>query len=275
MTKSRDDALKDLLPSVDSPYSVDNLSAEETAALEEALDDGFGLRVPENKALPLPPKINSGLLHYSFFVADTSKYHHEENQYEFWAGRDDEEPAPFEWFPLRFVVRRLRLYFENQLHRFRAHVGGVGTDNILVMEYLAEERLFRKPWYEFHAVHLLEWIEDAKRDAFNNKNVNLSVLAISGLSGELGRLVEQYYWRFRFERAAVSGVGARKGASRGGKTKSEGHRVRQTEWQRRASDIWDRHPDWRKLAVAKNIKKQLGEALTAKHIARYIKNPKS
>lgn len=275
MTKGRDDALKDLLPPVDSPYCLDNLSAAETAALEEAFDDGFGLRVPENKPLPLPSKINSGLLHYSFFVADTSKYHHEENQYEFWAGRDDEEPAPFEWFPLRFIVRRLRLYFENQLHRFRAHVGGAGTENILVMEYLAQERLFKKPWYEFHAVHLLDWIEDAKRDALNNKNVNRSVLAIAGFSGELGRLVEQYYWRFRFERAAVSGVGARKGASDGGKLKAARHKCEQSEWQLLASDIWKRHPERSNLAVANHIKKQLAEVRTAKHIARYITHPKS
>ena len=230
MTESQYEKLKALLPPVDSPYSLENLSAAETAALEEAFDDGFGLRVPENKPLPLPPKIHSGLLRYSFFVPDTSKYDHEKNQSEFWAG----EPAPFEWFPLRFDVRRLRLYFENQLHRFRAHVGGAGPEDVLVMGYLAQERLFTKPWYEFHAVQLLDAIENAKRDVLKN--------AISGFSGELGRLVEQYYWRFRFEKDAKTGGGARKAASRGGKIKSERDRLRHEDWQRRATPIWKTTP---------------------------------
>jgi hypothetical protein len=43
MTAGRDDALI-TLPPVNNPYRVDKLSAAETAALEEALSDGFGCR---------------------------------------------------------------------------------------------------------------------------------------------------------------------------------------------------------------------------------------
>ena len=70
MTEGRYDKLKTLLPPVDSPYSVDDLSAAETAALEEALCDGFGYRSVESEQLG---HVESGLLRYSRFHIDTSR----------------------------------------------------------------------------------------------------------------------------------------------------------------------------------------------------------
>ena len=136
-------------------------------------------------------------------------------------------------------------------------------------------RLFEKPWYEFHAVQLLDSIQWARVQAADSKMVHLATLVASSWSGQLGRLVEQYYWRFRFEKAAITGVGARKGASRGGKIKSELDKARRSKWQELASDIWERHPGLSKTAVADQIERQLGKTLTAKHIARYISHPKS
>jgi hypothetical protein len=99
--------------------------------------------------------------------------------------------------------------------------------------------------------------------AVDSKLVHIATVGASCFSGELGRLVEQYYWRFRFEKAAITGVGARKGASRGGELKAKKMKEQQSRWQTLASDIWKRHPEWGKMAVAVHIKKQFGAARRA------------
>jgi hypothetical protein len=276
MPKGRDDALKALLPPVDSPYNFHELNEAETKALEEALGDGFGERSAlGSKPLPLPQntrsghKLESGLLKYSYFELDTSNdsgaEEYEDSEHPIWYTGPEGEPAPFEVFPLNFIPRRLQIYFDNQLDRFGKHVASFDPADL---EWLAQRRLFEKPWYEFHAVQLLDWNERARVEGVDRKNVGIAILG--NFSGELGRLVEQYYWRFRYEKAAITGVGARKGASLGGKLKSARDKARLSDWQRLASDIWSRNPNLSKLAVAGKIKKRLGETRTAKHIARYI-----
>lgn len=278
MPKGDIDTLLALLPPKDSPYSFENLSQAETDALEAAFGDGFGdVGAVGSEALPLPQEIRSGLLRHSFFVRGSSEYDHEEYPDEFWKEFDGEGPAPFEGFPLGFVLRRLRLYFGNQLDRFCERQISERPEYASIdrwqLEELARYRMYEKPWYEFHAVTFLNWIESAQRDAVEKKRANLTALLISSFSGELGRLVEQYYWRFRFEEAAITGVGARKGASAGGKAKAGLHKAEHSAWQKAASDIWARRPKLSKIAVAEAIKKQLGDARTAKHIARFINHP--
>ena len=300
MAKGRDDALLALLPPVGSPYSYDSLSEAETEALEEALGDGFGARGPGSRPLSLPPETDSGLLHHSFFVPNLPESDQEEksesdhkeecapveSDERFWynVDEDEDQPAPFEVLPLDFNVRRLRLYFDNQLNRFREQLAREKPEHASLsrgdLEPLARYRLYEKPWYEFHALELLEYIrlrrlDAVKRDASSREWVNFCGLMILSFSGQLGRLVEQYYWRFRFEKAAVTGIGARKGASLSGKLKSERDKALQADWQRRASDIWGRRPNWSKTAVAAEIKKQTGGKQSAKHIARYISQPTS
>jgi len=102
----------------------------------------------------------------------------------------------------------------------------------------------------------------------------LGYMLITGFAGQLGRLVEQYYWRFRFERAAVAGESARKGASAGGKVKAEKCRTQHSVWQNEALKIWANRPKLKKHAVAEIIRKQCDEEHTAKHIARYLTRPK-
>ena len=98
---------------------------------------------------------------------------------------------------------------------------------------------------------------------------------VADYHGKLGRLVEQYYWRFRFERAAIAGVRSRTGASAGGKAKAETHNSVQSGWNRAASEIWSRRPGLSKIAVAELIRKQRNVACTAKHIARFISRPQA
>ena len=210
----RDDRLRVLLPTMDSEYSLDNLSQAETDAVEAAFGDGFGdVGAVGYVPMPPPPEVRSGLIRHSFFVRGTSEYDHHENPDEFWDW-DDDRPPPSESFPLGFVLRRLRLYFENQVDRFCARLReepGYASVQRGVLEELAARHLYEKSWYEYHAVQLLDWIE--KPDFLGKSNA--PVWLTSGFAGTLGRLVEQYYWRFRFEKAAVTGVGARAGASTG------------------------------------------------------------
>jgi hypothetical protein len=134
------------------------------------------------------------------------------------------------------------------------------------LEKLAARRLYEKSWYEYHAVQLLDWLE---KPEFSGT----PVLVTCAFAGKLGRLVEQYYWRFRFEKAAVAGVGARAGASMGGKAKAKLHEAEHSAWQNEAAEIWSRRPNLKKATVAQLIKKQLSVPQTAKHIARFIKHP--
>jgi hypothetical protein len=267
----RDDRLRELLPAKDSEYSLDNLSRAETDALEMAFGDGFG-NVGAVGYVPMrpPSDVRTGLVSHSFFVSENSDYDHDENPNEFWEWHND-QPPPSESFPLGFVLRRLRIYFENQLDRFCAHVARENPKYISAprswLEELAGRKLYEKSWYEYHAVQMLDWLEKPEFALIPLAPVWLT----SAFAGSLGRLVEQYYWRFRFEKAAVTGAGARAGASMGGKAKAKLHEAEHSAWQKEAAKIWSRRPNLKKAAVAELIKKQLKTQQTAKHIARFIK----
>jgi hypothetical protein len=70
------------------------------------------------------------------------------------------------------------------------------------------------------------------------------------LAGQLGRLVEQYSWRFQHEKAVEIGEGARKGASAGGRAKARLSEIKRSSWQDEALNIWANRPDLSKRAVA-------------------------
>jgi hypothetical protein len=262
------------LPGRDSPYSVDKLSQAETAALEEAFLDGYGdVFAFDSKPLPLPELISTGLLHHPFFVEGTSECDEKDYERKFWAGLQG-GVGTLRMFPLRFHPTRIRHYFANQLDRFgdylvREYDGWASLPEEFRKEFCAARAFYEKPWYEYHALRFLRVIEIAQRgEKADDPQVN------SRFSARLGRLVEQYYWRFRFEDAATSGVGARKGASAGGKARAVLHRAEQSAWQSLASKIWARRPYLSKIAVAEAIKKQKNSARTTKHIARFIKHPR-
>ncbi|MCX7309752.1 MAG: hypothetical protein NTZ72_18145, partial [Afipia sp.] len=165
--------------------------------------------------------------------------------------------------------------FTNQIDRFCAQVikdepayEAIDRD---LLERMAANRLYEKAWYEFHAVRLIDWMEPEKLDT--GKFKTLPFIFATSFSGQLGRLVEQYYWKFRFEKAAITGIGSRLGASAGGKTKAKAHLAEHSAWQKVATEIWASKSKLTKTAVAKAIKKRLRVPQTAKHITRFIKRP--
>jgi hypothetical protein len=292
---SRDDKLWGLLPSRDSPYEYGSLSRAETDAFVEALADGFGeVWIRDNQPLPLPIKAKekSGLLEHYFFSRPRPGYDTEEWDDAFWDSPDDDDaPAPYENFPLGFNQRRLRVYFYNQFERFcfkqareheryweeqiRKNPNWPPLDHLedirWIFEDSAQKMVYQKPWYEYHALQFLDFIEMSGKEL--SKYPPLAFMMISACAGQLGRLIEQYYWRFRFEGAALTGSGARKGASAGGKSKAALHQKEHSRWQMVASKVWAHRPELGKRAVAEIIRKKVGVKRTSKHIARYIRHP--
>jgi hypothetical protein len=275
----RDKKLGALLPSKNAPYDYKRLSKAETDALVEALGDGFGdVLVADRSPFPLPSNVKSGLLDHSFHCPPNSTYDPEEHREPFWTSTDSDDgaPAAYEWFPLGFSTRRLGIYFENQFDRFceqlvRETPEAASLDRFkdrYVFEHQAASRLYEKPWYELHALQFLAWIKMSTEDA--PKHPVLTSIFIGNFGGELGRLVEQYHWRFRFEDAATTGIGARKGAAAGGQAKAKRDQAEHSKWQKIASEIWARRPDLTKSAVCEQVRRQLSLDCTRKHIARYI-----
>jgi hypothetical protein len=291
----RDKELWDLLPPRDAPYDYRRLSEAETNALTEALCDGFGgVLERDGRPATLPRKVESGLLNHPFYLQPCSPFSGEYDAGDwddaFWSSANgDDAPCPYERFPLGFLRRRLRVYFHNQFERF-CHLEKreleefweqqtrddptlpptiFSEEDKWIFEHKAHKRLYEKPWYEVHALQFLDWIESDEL----TKHPGVAFICNVGFAGQLGRLIEQYYWRLRFEGATLTGVGARKGASAGGKAKSELHQAEHAAWQRAASNVWARRPELSKLAVAKVVRTQLGAKRTDKHIARYIIRP--
>jgi hypothetical protein len=226
--RARDQKLWEMLPCQDEPYDSSRLSPAEFSALEEALCDGFGARLSSRiSGIRLPAGIESGLPSHRFYAtqhpAEELDPDDERNDWEFWGygDYDSDGPPPAEHFPLGFHPIRLRIYFRNQFDRFCFHINnqemGSACDLIEDEDILALygwEQLYEKPWYEMHALQYLDWLEHPD----NFRNMNVSKMMVTDFAGTLGRLVEQYYWRFRYEEPAKTGLGARGGASAGGWT---------------------------------------------------------
>ena len=116
---SRNKKLWGLLPDIDAPVDHHILSRVETDALVEALGDGFGERwVQGHEPLPLPSNLNSGLLEHAFYSD---------------LGYDaDDWGLALRTFPLEFIQRQFRVYFQNQFYRFCTRIArenAVSLDN--------------------------------------------------------------------------------------------------------------------------------------------------
>jgi hypothetical protein len=192
-------------------------------------------------------------------------------------------------FPLTLNEELLQIYFQNQFKRFRHHFGSeinLSSDDIKV----ASKWQYQKPWYESHALSCLKEIESLKESVKSEivetteKEKQSSAIPYEVLSeeltseliffaGQLGRLVEQYAWRFQHEKAVEIGEGARKGASAGGREKARLSEAEHSAWRAEASKIRAKKPYLTNLGVAEAVRTDLRVDRTAKHIARYIHPP--
>ena len=257
-----DQKLWDSLPSVEDPYHPRWLSEREITALHEALQDGFGRGFAGlSEGAPLPAEVNSGLLHHEDYwdpndrgpltVDELGNPKNPASQY------IATEATLADEFPLGFSARRVQVYFCRQLQRFQHHAPATAI------------KPYEKPWYESHALRLLDQLDYPDLEIL--KHPGYARMWLTGCAGLLGQLVEQYYWRFQYERPAVTGLGARSGASASGKNRALRHEQEHLKWQAKAREIRSRHPHLKCHAVADAVKKQLKLKLSAKHIARYLR----
>ena len=280
--------LWEILPSKDDPYNPRRLSEREVIALEEALDDGFGKELgARTEAFSLPKDVDPGLLrhqyHLKFPAKSTLGSDNDDDigDWKFWSGSGDFAPAPWQRFPLGYNSIKLRIYFRSQFERFcrhfmsqelqRSEADPVNEQDEIIISEFGLERLYEKPWYEIHALQLLDWLDFPRPVVLSD--TTLAQRALPRFAGTLGRLVEQYYWRFQHEDAAVTGRGARSGASAGGKALASIRQNERRAWQVVANEVWARRPDLNIHAVAEVVKKRLRLNQTAKHIGRYIRKP--
>jgi hypothetical protein len=273
------DRLLRLLPAVDAPYDCRVLSKAEAEALTEAPNDGFNIYLGEaidTRRVRLPTSfVNSKLLTHFFYSRKSINNLTLEKS--------------VNKFPLTLNEDLLQIYFQNQFERFRHHFRSeidLSSDDIKVVS----EWQYQKPWYESHALSRLKEIQSLK-ESTNSEIVNTTDAAkrlsikpyeiiaeeltseLIFVAGQLGRLVEQYSWRFKFEGAATAGITAQQGASAGGKAKAKVHQAEHSLWQSEALKIWATNPDFSANAVAIRVRKRLSVTRTAKHIARYISPP--
>jgi hypothetical protein len=257
---NRDESSRQPLPPLESPYNFD-LSKAEINAFEDALADGFGLRSISMALLPLTDGIDGGLLkHHKFFKSSYTK--------DFW---NDYFIAPAETFPLGFNIGQLEKYFKNQLDRFSQTVSSAKMDRSK-LEELTRRRFYEKPWYELHALDLISSLKTFRKGIWSTSEQHRDEYldAIYEFVGKLGRLAEQYYWKFCFEPAAKGGVRSKEGARKSGMSRATRYKAIHAVWQNAATEIWSRRPGMKKADVARAVQKRLNLKQTSRNIERYI-----
>lgn len=281
--------LRALLPPVSEPYYAKRFSESERTALEFALGDGFGSPSGSASEIFVPENIDQKLLKFRAWSpagtplkarpesrdADDAFFRIEE--------KDGLIPGPTEWQPLGFSAELAAIYFERQVRRFRKSERQKAGTHLTLSELdeMAHRRVFEKPWFEYHAMKLIDamslgpgeaerWIKEGAGPARMAFEIHVAL----NWAGQLGRLVERYYWTRLFERATVAGVKLQEGGREGARMRSRAggnHR----EWQKLADERWQRTPDASKTQVALYVQKTLRLTVTAKNVARYLVKPAS
>ncbi len=278
------------LPAVYDPFV---LTEEERSRFLAALGDGFGAGIYDGHTVEvaLPAKVDAGLLrHSAFFQSD-------EKTDEFWAETDETgEPGHFRLSPINFKFESAQSYFYEQKLAYLDHVVSsdefseflVSADKIdedeLWLETLYQLALYRpysKPWYEYHINRGIDFVTMSLLPS--EILASLRVLDFENFVGEtalvaeeavkLGRLIEQYYWKFFIEKSAIRGEKSSEGAKFGGNIKASKQKRVHERWQLAAVAVWQENPTRSKMTVAKIVKQRLKLGLSAKHISRVLTRP--
>jgi hypothetical protein len=269
-------------PSVYDPFA---LSEEEKARFKGALRDGFG-DCPHPDYLDeqaLPDDINSGLLAHPVFY---NKLWEED----FW----DRCPESFfggffERCPVSFHHPAIRSYFLEQKAAYLANakldmdLQQITPEESNQLDYYLYRRALDEPysklWYEFHINHTDEIVDALTSEtdwiAGSTPKLNLHMRTLIGTAGTLGRLVEQYYWKFIFEKKAISGAKLSEAGRDGAARSAKKHKAEHARWQAVADLIWKEDPSKLKTTVASSVKKRLKLRQTVTQIVRVLNAPKS
>jgi hypothetical protein len=275
-------------------YDVSVLSKEEKTRFASALGDGFGYshRGQHLNELPLPDDVDLGLLkHRAYYDSRSHRdFLGDDEKDEFWAESDgDSPPGLFEQCPVNFYYPKIRAYFLEQKAAYIRYAKSsddsefmqeLSPDETEWDEYIyggALRQTYSKAWYEYHLNQYIFYIDDAatriKQPAQEMNVINMCVMLTMNFSATLGRLVEQYYWKFLLEKAAIRGLKITEAAKSGGDLRASKQKEIHALWQSAADAVWREHPNSAKTTVASIVKKRLRLSHSAKHISRVIVRP--
>ena len=263
MTKDRTDA------GPPNTYDPSFLSEEEKQRFVAALGDGFG-RSHRRQYLDqsaLPAEVELGLLtHRAYYPKDRP---HDED--DFWEISDgDSPPGLFEQCPINFHFPAIRNYFQEQKAAYLAYAKSLhdykwldeltpelksSWDDRIYDRVLYE--IYSKAWYEYHINEYVYFLDDSiamlDRAVEQGRRVGLDLMLIQNFSGTLGRLVEQYYWKFLLEKAAIRGIRISQSAKSGGLRLASIRKHEHETWQAAARLVWQERPTSSKLTVARLV----------------------
>jgi len=218
----------------------------ELAELEAALDDAFddyrsNRRGEQQIKIPVPGSIPQGLTPFSIRTrASYAEDDDETCESDDW-DEDDDVPKWFETIPVNFNLKKLRSYFEARKVAFEVYYFEENSDYLThpmevdgstdegkkyidSTENLIYREMTRNPltksWYEASCLGMIEEIDDFLL-GFVAKHPFSAHIFIVPHVGRLGRLVEQYRWKFSHEPAAITGVRVQESAERGGRIRSQ------------------------------------------------------
>jgi hypothetical protein len=265
------------------------LSHEEKRRFVAALGDGFGNSHRQGKQLAeaaLPADVKAGLLEHQVHY-DSSR-----QSVEFWKKSDGgSERGFFEKDPLNFDFLAVRNYFLEQQAAYLQYAKSTndydyeeaimppdprfGFDNGIYRHVLY--KTYSKAWYEYHInliIHQIEkLVEIFSEQTERSRAVGFGFPPIISFSAILGRYLEQYYWKFLIEKAAIRGEKISNSAKSGGNIKASKHKRLHDGWQLVARAAWQENPTRSKMTVARIVKQRLELTLSAKHISRVLTRP--
>jgi hypothetical protein len=277
------------LPEKYDPWAF---SKEEKERFISALMDGFYRPDPdaiELEELELPAGVRAGLLTHRVYYDTNTEYDGDETE-EFWQDFDEKLPAGFfAQLPLNFSFLSLAVFFIKQESAYRNYIktdkdwefekrlgpkfSGMWDAHVLRTRALAET--YSKPWYEYH---ILEKFKSLMAVAYPGETFgpapNMKPLVIIETSAQLGRLIEQYYWKFVLEKSAIRGEKISQSAKSGGHLRASMLKHDHARWQSAADEVWQQYPKSHKTTVASIVKKRLKLAKSEKHISRVLTRPK-
>ena len=279
-----------------SPEAYDPfvLSDEEEKRFVAALGDGFGYsHRHQAKGLDqaaMPAEIEAGLLkhriHYDWRrLPDTWQ---DDQNGGFWKESDgDSGPGLFEICPVNFYFPAIRKYFLEQKAAYFRYAKSAddyeyeqelnpdekdGFDEWVYRQVLY--KTYSKAWYEYHINLFIFFIDETvamfTKQIESSLKVGYGFAPIISFSAKLGRLLEQYYWKFLVEKSAIRGDKISIAATSGGHSKASKQRRIHAGWQDAARAIWQENPTASKMTVAVKVKKRLKLAPSVKHISRVI-----
>jgi hypothetical protein len=197
----------------------------------------------------------------------------------------------FRLSPINFELKSAQSYFQEQK---QAYLGAVKQELSSVIASRADKidddavydvalfQPYSKAWYEFHINDAIDCVSrllpqsetKAGLRAPRDFESSIGSIALVEEAVKLGRLIEQYYWKFFIEKAAIRGEKISKAAKSGGHRHAYILKQDHDRWQTAARAVRQKHPAFSESAVASIVKQKLTLAQSPKHIARVLARTK-